>query len=206
MSPKPTPIINEQAAADLLESIEVEIDDGYRAADYGSTGSSSGKPDSHPERQAIPPDKPLTGEQRARQAAGDRASETYQRTHALLAEIRSIEAAWWAERQDQRRIPGATPPRPGACHPHWDAGRDVKALKNHSRCSRCSDFHEKTGYDYPTIVLDIHAQIVAGLTADGMNRAKADIKAWDHPRVIRAWQATGWKAKVGDRYPERSAA
>lgn len=199
-----TSIINDLAAAELLTSMETRIDDGIAASRPGDGSHGGDKPDSHPERMLL--SEPKTREQRSRQQAADHASGTYQRTHALLAELRAIEADWWAAHPEQRRIPGQGPAPQGRCEPHWRASRDIKAQPRHTRCTRCADFHEHTGYDYPAIVLDVHAQIVAILTADGMNRAKADAKAWDHPRVIRAWRATGWRAKPGDRYPERQIA
>lgn len=117
-------------------------------------------------------------------------------------------------RTDQPRIPGIGDCPKGRCVAHWAAHREVPSAKDRRRCHRCDDFHRETGEDYPPEVLRAHAEVTAQIVADHPGRRKdrariraaAEVQAWDHPRVHRAWDATGWKSKPGVRYPQKRSA
>lgn len=115
----------------------------------------------------------------------------------------------------QRSIPGLGDADPGRCITHWNAGRSIPAARGRRRCHRCDDFHAKTGHDYPPEVLEAYAyavDLILGATPTSSKkdrtraRAAAELAAWDHPRVLRAWDATGWVGRAGVRYPQRRAA
>lgn len=122
-------------------------------------------------------------------------------------------AEWITPALDQRPIPGHTTAPPGRCIVHWAAGRSIPSAKRRNRCHRCDDFHSTTGHDYPTPVLHAYWSVVASLVAATPDsatkrdrtraRTHAEAHAWDHPRVLRAWDACGWIAQAGNRYPTK---
>lgn len=225
-------VINPDRRARLEEAIHASINTGVRAQAYHSDKAPT-VPSSFAEGTLVERAAGLgrhtigcTGDDcDCRDETPEKISERAKRHAALLPSIIATDNVWAftilegiylpGQRGEQLDIPGLTPPPAGRCVTHWAAGRSKPAARQRRRCHRCDDFHAKTGHDYPSLVLDQYAKAVdvllagmpSGTSKRDRQRARvaAEVQAWDHPRVIRAWQATGWNGAAGVRYPERRA-
>lgn len=223
-------MIDPRARAELEAAIDADLETGVRAKAY------HGDPDSEPsktftegtlvERVAGVARHRIgcTGDVCVCTFPGDDGLTVAEVDRLALREIlrRGDEARFWAlhsaycrPRTDQPKKAGVGPCPSGSCIVHWEAERKIPAASGHRRCHPCQGFYDKTNHDYPPLVLKEYREAVRLLMAASSvtskkGRAKAqqtaERKAWDHPRVIRAWQATGWNGAAGVRYPERRSA
>lgn len=191
-----THVINPDGLAALRERVDANI--GHlRAARYDGDGGSTSAPEGSPVELAVTqPDR------RSEKACNDLAD-----LERAMRIVRRVEADYPPGRHpDQRRLPGLGVCPDDRCPTHWAAGVSIKRARDRRQCHACSAFTQRTGHDYPPLVLQVHREIVAAMTADGMRRERAEAQAWDHQRIHRAWHATGWQSHPGDRYPTRLSA
>lgn len=197
-----TPVINHEALDALRSRIGALVDSGIGAARYdGDPGTSGGSPSSHPERETLKAaerDRRVVRDWREAERISADAMAHLAELQAAVATVTKISAAYPSITAGQHTIPGLTPCPPAQCVAHWAAGVSTKTVTKpkRKRCRGCHDFYTEHGEDYPPLVL----RAVSDL---GGKSGPLGQGVWDHPLVLRAWDASGWIAKP---YPTKRSA
>lgn len=174
-----TPVINDDASAQVIARIVAYIDDGIGAAVYDGDGGHAGPTSSHPERQAIKADElahKRERDMREQDRVSARASNDLARYQAAVATVKEVSAAYPSITAGQYALPGITPCPKGKCLDCWHAGivRNATQKRYADRCRRCGDYRKRNGHPIPA------EAIKALASCDG---------DWTHWSVVRALRA-----------------